>query len=57
MVKDIRNFYFSKTNGKITADSILEFNDLLSDAWFTYAIDKGIKIQLNRSTGKIFYYL
>lgn len=57
MASEIRNFYFSKTNGQITEHSILEFNDLLSDVWFIYAIEKGLKIQLKRSTGRIFYYL
>lgn len=57
MAKEIRDFYFSKTDGQVNIDSVLEFNDLLSDVWFTYAIEKAAKIQLKRSTGKIFYYL
>lgn len=57
MAKEIRDFYFSKTDGQVNADSVLEFNDLLTDAWFAYTIENGLKIQLKRSTGNVFYYL
>lgn len=56
MATDIRNFYFAKTNGQINSETIIDYNDLLSDSWFVYGIDKSVKAQIERTTGQTFYY-
>lgn len=56
MAKEIRDFYFGKHNGQINENSIKGYNDMMSDAWFVYGIDRGVKAQVYRTTGKVFYY-
>lgn len=57
MTKDIRDFYFSKSDGHITNDTVREYNDLMSDTWFVYGIDQAVKAFAKRTTGNVFYYL
>lgn len=57
MIQEIRNFYFPSTNGQITNDTTINYNNLMSDAWFTYGIDQAVKLQVNRTTGNVYYYL
>lgn len=54
MIKDVRKFYFS--DKPVDANSLQEFVKLLSDVFFIYGIDKSVKAQVARSTGKTFYY-
>lgn len=57
MAKDIREFYFSKSAGQITNDTVGEYNDLMSDTWFIYGIDQAVKALAKRTTGSVFYYV
>lgn len=57
MAQEIRDFYFSKSNGKITYETAIKFNDLMSDIWFVYGTDQSVKSQIKRTTGNVFYYL
>lgn len=54
MIKDVRKFYFG--DKPVDANSLQEFVKLLSDVFFIYGIDKSVKAQAKRSTGKTFYY-
>lgn len=54
MIKDVRKFYFN--DKPVDANSLQEFVKLLSDVFFIYGIDKSVKAQVARSTGKTFYY-
>lgn len=56
MSKDVRDFYFGKTNGQINKETIIDYNDMLSDSWFVYGIDKSVKAQVERTTGNVYYY-
>ncbi|XP_031619767.1 esterase E4-like [Contarinia nasturtii] len=54
MIKDVRQFYFG--DKPVDANSLQEFVKLLSDVFFIYGIDKSVKAQAKRSTGKTFCY-
>lgn len=51
----IRTFYFGQ-DGQVNADTVVEFNDLMSDVFFVYHIDEAVKLQANKSSGKTYYY-
>lgn len=54
MIQDVRKFYFA--DKPVDANTLQEFVKLLSDVFFVYGIDKSVKAQAKRSTGKTFYY-
>lgn len=54
MIQDVRKFYFG--DKPVDEHSLQEFVKLLSDVFFIYGIDKSVKAQGKRSTGKTFYY-
>lgn len=56
MANDIRDFYFSKSGGQITKDTVGDYNDMMSDIWFVYGVDKAVKALSKRTTGNVFYY-
>lgn len=57
MAQEIREFYFKKSNGQITNETVIDFNDLISDSYFVYGIDQSVKAQVERTeSGKVFYY-
>lgn len=56
MVEEIRQFYFGNPNAIVTNETIYKFNELMSDSWFNYGIDQGVKAQLKHTTGNVFYY-
>lgn len=56
MVDEIRQFYFGNPNAIVTNDTIYQFNELMSDSWFIYSIDQGVKAQIKQTTGNVFYY-
>lgn len=57
MIQEVRNFYFPLTNGQITNETAINYNNLMTDAWFTYGINQAVKAQVNRTMGNVFYYL
>lgn len=54
MLKEIRGFYFG--DDEIDESNVDDFMDLQSDIFFTYGIDKMVKVQTSKSSGKTFYY-
>ncbi|KAG4072767.1 hypothetical protein HA402_005244 [Bradysia odoriphaga] len=49
---EIRNFYFGE-DGHVSNETLVEYNDLLSDVFIVHGIDKSAKAH---SKGKSFYY-
>lgn len=52
--EEIRNFYFG--NKSVNGNSVPEFLKLLDDTFFIYGIDKSVKAQAKRSSGKTYYF-
>lgn len=59
MTKEILDYYFTESNGKITNETTMRFNDLISDIWFNYGIDQAVKAQVKRTTTdrNVYYYV
>lgn len=55
LVNDVRTFYFGE-NGTVGKDSLVEYNDMLSDMWMVVDIDRSAKLHAAKSHGKTFYY-
>lgn len=56
MTKEVLDYYFAETNGQITNESAMRFNDLISDIWFIYGVDQSVKSLTKQTTGNVFYY-
>lgn len=52
--EEIRNFYFD--NKSVNADSLPDLFQLLDDTFFIYGIDRSVKAQAKRSSGKTYYF-
>lgn len=52
--KEIREFYFG--NKSVDANTMPEFLKLLDDTFFIYGIDKTVKAQAKRSSGRTYYF-
>lgn len=55
LANDVRTFYFGE-NGTVGKDSLVEYNDMLSDMWMVVDIDRSAKLHAAKSHGKTFYY-
>lgn len=51
----IRQFYFGN-NVKINATTSIHLVQLLNDVYMNYNIDQGIKMHINKSMGRTYYY-
>lgn len=54
MIQEARQFYFG--DKPVDKDSLNEFVKLLSDVFFIYGIDKMVRVQAARSSGKTYLY-
>ncbi|KAJ6641664.1 Esterase B1, partial [Pseudolycoriella hygida] len=56
LAKEIRNFYF-KEDAPISNETLAEYNDLMSDLFMIYGIDKSARAHAKHSNGgKSYYY-
>lgn len=53
--KEIRNFYFGE-DVHVSNETLVEYNDLLSDLFMVYGIDQSVKAHAKKSNGKSYYY-
>lgn len=52
--KEIRHFYFG--NRSVDKDTLTEYVDLLSDAFFVYGVDRAVKAQAQQSSGRTYLF-
>lgn len=55
MANEIRTFYFGE-NVAIDNETLIEYNEMLSDIWMVYDMDRVTKLHAKKSNGKTYYY-
>jgi len=55
LAKEIRRFYLGE-DVRVSNETLLEYNDILSDIFLVYGIDQSAKAHARYSQGKTYYY-
>ena len=56
MSQKIRQFYFKKTGGNVTNNTLSHYAIMISDIRYNYGINLAVQLHENYTNGSIYYY-